>query len=172
MQVIILLAGIFAWVVTVLPALAGAKVMPQELVELARKNGCDQVEDFYDVPGMINAPYVYGYLPGPKDKSAVFWCQTVEKGERQFFLILVFKEETTHELARCPRKIRWDNPPRGLDLYKNPGESLGEFVFFDAPHKRGPQNVRMTHNAIRSEIPGVSEVLYCYQGRWLIRYRH
>jgi hypothetical protein len=170
--VIMLLAVTFVWLAAALPVPAGPNIIPRELVEFAEKNGCAQVEDFFDTPGMINPPFVYGYLPGAKDKSAVFWCQTVEKGERQLYLVLMFKEETTHEMARCPRRIRWENPPRGLDLYNNPRESLGEFVFLDASTKRGPGNVRMTHNAIRSEIDGVSEVLYCYQGRWLVRYRH
>jgi hypothetical protein len=166
----ILAFWILAGLLNAAPAQGGSvKIMPRELVEFAEKNGCGQVEDFFDVWGMINPPYVYGYVPGAKDKSAVFWCQILEKGERRFVLMLMVEKEAPLELTQCPRQIRWPNRPKGLDLYQNPTESLGEFVYLDAPDQRGPRNVRLTHNAIRSEYDGVGSIFYCYRGRWLVR---
>ena len=153
-------------------AQASTKVMPLELVEFATRSGCAQVDDFFDRVGMVNPPYVYGYLPGPKDKSAVFWCQTTEGGERQYYLMSMSKEHSDHESARCPPRIKWKNPPGGLDIYSNQRESLAEFVFLDNPRERAPRGARLNQNAIRSEYDGASEILYCYKGRWLIRWRH
>jgi hypothetical protein len=147
----------------------GVNIMPRELVEFGAQKGCGPVEDFFDVEGMINPPYVYGYLPGAKDKSAVFWCQILEKGERRFVLLLMVKAESVHGSKQCPRQIRWHNRPKGLDLYKNPRESLAEFVYLDAPDQKGPRDVRLTDNAIRSVYDGVGSVFYCYKGRWLVR---
>ena len=144
-------------------------IMPRQLVELGQKHGCQQVNDFFAVDGMINPPYVYGYLPGPKEKSAAFWCQVDEKGERRFLLMIMAKEEPPQELARCPRQIPSLNRPKGLDLYRNPSESLEKFVYVDAPTRTGPKNVKLTHNAIRSEYDGVGSIFYCYGGRWLVR---
>jgi len=48
-------------------------VIPRELVEHAREIGCAQIEDYYDISGMIGPPYVYGYIPGRLEDSAAFW---------------------------------------------------------------------------------------------------
>src|SRR5438093_12760077 len=64
-------------------------VMPRELVEHAREVGCAQVDDFFDIDGMIGAPYVYGYIPGREEKSAAFWCQKTKGDKRQFFLAVM-----------------------------------------------------------------------------------
>ena len=121
---------------------------------------------------MINPPYVYGYLPGAKDKSAALWCQVLEGDQKRYFLLVMLKADNTHESAQCPARIRWNNPPGGLDVYSNPRESLGDFVFLDQPNQKGPRNANLTHNAIRSEYDGAAEILYCYKGKWLIRWRH
>jgi hypothetical protein len=55
-------------------------LLPEELLNVAREKGFDQINDFYkDRPGMLNPPYAYGYLPGLKENSAVFWCEKKEK---------------------------------------------------------------------------------------------
>lgn len=147
------------------------KIMPRDLVEFAEKNGCRQVADFYDRPGMVNPPYVYGYLPGAPEKSAAFWCEQARAGERKFFLLIWLRDATT-ELGGCAPKIEWKNPPRGLDIYRNQRESLGDFVFLAEPHGKGSGKIRLTHNAIRSSYDGVEETFYCHEGKWLVRQRH
>jgi hypothetical protein len=74
-------------------AYAGVNVMPSELVEFAQKNDCSQVDEFFDSArvGMVNPPYVYGYLPGRKDDSAAFWCQKKDANERRFFLLIMHR---------------------------------------------------------------------------------
>src|SRR2546427_6711086 len=54
-------------------------IMTQELTEFAAKNNCTQLSDFFDRrPGPVNPPYVYGYLPGDEESSAVFWCKNTK----------------------------------------------------------------------------------------------
>jgi hypothetical protein len=147
-------------------------VMPRELVEHAREIGCTQIEDFFDVDGMTGPPYVYGYLPGRPEDSVAFWCQKRKDGERQFFLAVKAKQGSLEGPLACPRMIAWHNHPRGLDIYRDPNESLEEFTYLDSPKVKGPRGGRVLHNAIRSSVPGLSTTFYCHEGRWLVRLRH
>jgi hypothetical protein len=147
-------------------------VMPRELVEHANKLGCSQIDDFFDVNGMIGPPYTYGYIPGRPEDSAVFWCEKHMSNEHQYFLaVMVHPSKSTGPLT-CPSLIKWHNRPGGLDIYRDPLESLAEFVYLDAPEKRGPNGRTVMHHAIRSSKPGQSTTFYCHEGRWLIRSRH
>jgi len=147
-------------------------VMPRELVQEAREIGCRQVEDFFDVNGMIGPPYVYGYLPGKPGDSAAFWCERTKDGDRQFLLAIRVGPGRTEGALACPRLILWNNRPGGLDIYRNPNESLNEFTYLDPPYMKGPRDQRVLHNAIRSSVPGQSTTFYCHEGRWLVRSRH
>ena len=44
--------------------------MPEELSAYAVSKGCEEVRDFFTRPGVVNPPYVYGYLEG-KEKAAL-----------------------------------------------------------------------------------------------------
>jgi len=147
-------------------------VMPRELVEHAREIGCAQIEDFFDVNEMIGPPYVYGYLPGPPEDSAAFWCEKRKGGERQFFLAIKAKQGSLVGSLACPRLIAWHNPPHGLDIYRDLNESLEEFTYLDSPKVKGPRDGRVLHNVIRSSVPGQSTTFYCHEGRWLVGSRH
>src|SRR2546422_11095056 len=68
-------------------------IMPQELIEFAEKNNCTQLSDFFDRrPGPVNPPYVYGYLPGDEENSAVFWCKNTEPSKHLFSLVFVVRD--------------------------------------------------------------------------------
>ena len=152
-------------------ASAETLLMPRELVEFARQNRCEQIDDFFDRTATVDPPYAYGYLPGPAMSSAVMWCQTRENGKRQFFLLVMLKNETqqAYEGSKCPRRVEWlEGYPGGLRIY--PGaEFLEKFVHLRQPQKPGPKDVRMNGNAIWSEYGGTGSVLYCYQGQWLVK---
>src|SRR2546428_12688344 len=61
------------------PAVSEPSVtMPEELSAYAMSKGCEEVRDFFKRPGMINPPYVYGYLEGRREGSAVLWCERRE----------------------------------------------------------------------------------------------
>src|SRR5882762_4448186 len=126
-------------------AYAEMNVMPAELVAFADKNGCSQVDDFFDSTrvGMVNPPYVYGYLPGRKGDSAAFWCQRKNGNDRRFFLMIMHRQmpeqlpgdlrDVSHELARCPNKVETVNYPGGLEIYSNPQTTLDGFVYVGDP---------------------------------------
>lgn len=147
-------------------------IMPEELIAYAAKNGCEQVSDFFkNRPGMVNPPYAYGYLPGLEEESAALWCQAGQGDSRKFYLLIMMKKPHP-ELARCPAKIEWQNYPGGLSIYKDRRTTLEEFVFLGDPKRKGPRNVRLSHNGILSGDDGLNELFYCYKGAWLVRQRH
>ncbi len=151
-------------------AQAQALLIPEELHEFAKENGCSQIEDFYERPGMVGPPYVYGYLPGRQKESAVLWCQRRDKDVRKFFLLFMF-ENTQHELAKCPNKIEWKNSyPSGLSVYKNHETDLEGFFYHANPQRKGPEE-KMTNNAILSGDSAGNILFYCHKGEWLVLMR-
>ncbi len=146
------------------------KLLPADLLNIARNYQCDQIDDFYDRPGMVNPPYTYGYLTGLDEDSAVFWCEKKENNKRLYYLIIYSRSEKKG-LQNCPSKIIWRNYPGGLSIYKDITMTLNDFVYIATPRNRVPQNKKMTHNAILSEYDGKEELFYCYDGEWLVRQR-
>jgi hypothetical protein len=119
---------------------------------------------------MINPPYVYGYLTGPPEQSAVFWCQTTVNGKRMYYLIIQSSmEKGGHH--NCPNKIAWKNYPGGLSIYNDFDTTLDDFICITDYRKKAKTNKKMTHNAILSEYDGKEELFYCHEGEWLIRQR-
>jgi hypothetical protein len=112
--------------------------------------------------------YAYGYLSGEKRDSAVFWCQKAIGDQREFYLIAMIRDDG-HELAKCPRRIRWRNYPGGLEIFHDPRMALDCFHYMNDPDRKVPRSVKATHNAIRSAAGGVQEIFYCYRGEWLVR---
>jgi hypothetical protein len=145
--------------------------LPKELLEIAKRNGFKEVTGFYNRPGMIKPPYVYGYLPCDEENSAVFWCEKKEKGERRFYLMIMRKDNKCGQL-RCPDRIQWHNYPGGLSIYKNMDTTLEHFYYINDPKRKPPKTERLQHNAILSEYDGVEELFYCYKGEWVVRIRH
>jgi hypothetical protein len=145
-------------------------MMPRELVEHARQLGCFQVEDFFDVKGMIGPPYVYGYATGRPEDGAAFWCEKRISDERRFFLVVLVKPVSGKTIT-CPNLVPWHNYPGGLRVYSGPNESLGDYSYVDAPGQKGPRD-GVTGQALESSVPGQSTIFYCHGGRWLFRSRH
>src|SRR2546428_6953928 len=77
------------------PAVSEPSVtMPEELSAYAMSKGCEEVRDFFKRPGMINPPYVYGYLEGRREGSAVLWCERREGESRRVRLIVMSPRQT------------------------------------------------------------------------------
>ena len=142
-------------------------IMPQELISFAEENGCSQISEFYERDGMVNPPFVYGYLPARDDLSAAFWCKKLEKSEHPYIL-LFFIKDAAGALMKCPTRIEWKNYPGGLSVFRQK-ITLEGFVYINNPKRKAPRKLRMTQNAILSEYDGVSELFYCHQGEWLVR---
>lgn len=147
-------------------------LLPEDLLKIAHEKGFDQIKDFYkNRPGMLNPPYAYGYFPGPKENSAVFWCENKKNTQRRFFLVIVSKDEIKKSLY-CDNIIEWQNYPGGLTIFQNTNISLEGFVYLDDPKRNVPENKHLTNNAILSEYDGVEVIFYCLNGEWLVRVRH
>jgi hypothetical protein len=146
---------------------AATLVMPQELVEFAHTKGCIPIDNFYDRPGMLNPPYVYGWLSGDPEDSAAFWCQKAEKSEKPYELVL--KVTDPKKMAGCPAIIEYWNYPRGLSVEVHRTLSLANFRYVNEPKRAGPAIVVTRANVIVNSYDGVGDDFYCYQAQWLMR---
>lgn len=146
------------------------KLLPSDLLEIARNYQCDQIDDFYERPGMINPPYVYGYLEGQVDDSVIFWCEKKENNKRIYFLIIHSTSENKG-LQKCQSKITWRNYPGGLSIYQDKNMTLDDFIYLKDTQKKAPKKIKMKHNSIRSYYDGLEELFYCHDGEWLVRQR-
>ncbi|UCE67637.1 MAG: hypothetical protein JSU85_06415 [Candidatus Zixiibacteriota bacterium] len=68
-------------------------IMPKELVEIAEINGYEQVDDFYNLPGMLEPCYIYGYKEGDQENSAVFWVKK-KGGESEVYTCSLCQENS------------------------------------------------------------------------------
>jgi len=57
------------------------------------------IDNFFDRPGMVNAPFVYGWIPGDQE-SAVFWCRIPATNTRKPYR-LMFKPADPKLLSGC-----------------------------------------------------------------------
>jgi hypothetical protein len=146
---------------------AATLVMPQDLVEFAHTKGCIPIDNFYDRPGMVNPPYVYGWLSGNPEESAVFWCQKAEKSEKPYKL--VFKVREPKRMEGCPAIIEWWNPPGGLSVEVRSHLSLSDFRYVNEPKRAGPASTVLRARVIVDYYDGLMAIFYCYQGEWLVR---
>ncbi len=139
-------------------------VMPRELVDFAHANGCTPIDDFFELPGMVNPPFVYGWLPGDPADSAAFWCKKTEKSDKPYKLI--FKVRDPKQMAGCPTTIDWWNPPHGLSIETRKNLALSDLTLVTEPKKSGPKSVVANAKVLVNEYDGVGNVFYCYQGQW------
>jgi hypothetical protein len=160
-------------ILTCPPVFAGNEsnpVMPEELIEEAGRHNCEPFDDYYkDRPGRVEPPFAYGYLPGKREDSAVFWCR--DKSTRKTVLMVYIRDKNKTKFG-CPPRIEWINPPSGLLIYMNPRDDLSNYHYWDNLLKYGPRGVHPRSNSILSTYGGTSTIFYCYKGKWLIRQLH
>jgi len=117
------------------PASWPNNVMPKSLVDVARANGCNPIDDFFDRdPNIMNPPYVLGWIP-EAPYSAVFWCKKIGKSDRPYKLIFAVGE--TLELKLCRRKATGGVPSchrvlesAGRSKNQNTTQSCIEFFLY------------------------------------------
>lgn len=148
-------------------ALADTLVMPRELVDAAHANRCDPINNFYNRPGMVNPPYVYGWLSGESEESAVFWCRSMGKSDKPYKLVI--KVRNSKLLAGCPAAIEWWNFPGGLSIETPTELSLNAFHYVATPKRNGPRETIHQAKVIVSYYDGLTDVFYCHKGRWLFK---
>jgi len=145
------------------PLSAQTTQLPSDLAAIATSIGCGPVPGFFDRPGRIDPPYIYGYRPGDRENSAAFWCYRQQDQTH----LLVFVRE-----GRAVARIPWSSLPGGLTLADEARLDLSQFRYVDDPQARGPSNVTTDYRPLVSECDGVSYTFYEYRGRWLVWFRH
>lgn len=139
--------------------------LPQELRSLAAELGCGPVPGFYDRPGMVDPPYLYGYLPGEKEESAVFWCYR-EHEEKPYRLVFVESLGQGRE-GHVASTAAWRNYPGGLALYEEQKVPLSKFRFLDKPQEYGPEGKTTQYAPVQEYYDGTTTLFYQEGGRWL-----
>jgi hypothetical protein len=139
---------------------AQSGTLPQELRGVARQHGCDEVKDFYDRPGLLHPPFVFGIDPAEEHDSAAFWCQGA--GSRTFTLVLMRADGRQTPLP-------WSNFPGGLSLTSPQDFDLSRFSLVQHPDSVGPRVMLRGVRAIRSYYDGLTELFVEYCGRWWVR---
>jgi len=177
MRRIVLALGLGLLLANCTEARAQNLVMPRELVNYASTNGCRQVDDFFEERvEMVDPPYVYGYFPGDKNDSAVFWCQTDEGGRRKFWLLIMQKTDR-REPGGCPEKFEVKGTyPGGLTLSRDGLRrdglvvtTLDDFHYLSDPRRKPPKGVRIKGNVIVRAYGGIKTLFYCYRGSWVFQ---
>jgi hypothetical protein len=154
-------------------------VMPRELVDFAHANGCAPIDDFFERPGMVKPPYVYGWLAGDKQNSAVFWCKKKDNGAKSYNLMFISRTSPdlpsladSKQMGGCPAIIEWHNPPRGLSIEIRPRLPLSAFRYIAMPNRTAPRLVVANAKVLVNDYDGVENVFYCHKGQWLVESRH
>jgi len=155
------------------------KLMPEDLISHAKENGCQQVHDFYNNrSGMINPPYVYGYLA---EGSAVYWCQDIDgvhgegekdKDKTQPTYSLIIRLGYPNIDIGCPTRIRSKNYPMGLSILDGDPNLINVkefFYYLDDPNRPLPEDFTIEEGAVIIENSyEVGEYYYCHKGSWII----
>jgi hypothetical protein len=145
-----------------------AQALPRDLQVEATRHHCAQVQDFFDRPGMVLPPYLYGVFPGDAENSAAFWCQRGEGARRQF--ILVFVTVSDHLPIECPDTLVWKGGfPRGLSLADRAHVPLTEFRTLSGVRLSAPPNATTDYAPLRDYYDGLERLFYCYRGEWVQR---
>jgi hypothetical protein len=159
------LTGLFGLAMTTGMAPAHGQTLPAPLMEAATEKGCTELSDFFKRPGLVEPPYVIGYLPGDRESSAAFWC-TRPKAEEKYLLVIVGQKN------KCPAAISWKNYPGGLSVIRGGKMKLSDFFYRDNVREIGPPDSHTKGPILRSEYDGTGAHFYCHEGRWLVQQFH
>ncbi len=161
-----------------IPVSADTLVMPRQLVDLALANHCTQIDGFFERPGMLKPPYVYGMLPGGTENGVVFWCKKKEeKSESPYKLMFAVRGPndlnvdlaTPKQLGGCPAVVEWWNGPSGLSIETRRNLRLRDFRYVNRPRQFGPAVVVASARVIVDDnSDGLVSIFLCYSGQWLV----
>ena len=158
-------AGLICLAMTAGKVAAEGHTLPELLRMAAAEKGCAEIDKFFDRPGLVDPPFVLGYLPGDRESSAAFWCAR-PIGQEKYLLVIVGKSN------KCPSEISWQNYPGGLSVIRDTKMALSSFFYRDNVREKGPAAAYTRGPVLRSEYDGTGEYFYCYEGRWLVRQSH
>jgi hypothetical protein len=143
-------------------------IMPMDLVEIAERNGYTQVEDFYELPGMVEPCYLYGYKEGHKENSAVFWVRKKGESKRKVYLFLVSRE-FGYKPFNVDEILPGGKYGSGLSFFQDTTMTLDEFHLLGDYTVKGPKDVHVSGKGIRQYYDGMLELLYKYNNQWYIK---
>ena len=148
-------------------------LIPSDLHAVAESQGCSQIIEFYDRPGRIGAPYVYGVADKPEEWSAAFWCR--RSAGTLSVLIFTRMGRTGMEYVG---EIVTINFPGGLTVVESaeslPREDLlsMESEGLMVPQGTLPRDAALEGRGVRSEYDGVSETFVYLDGVWHVYQQH
>ena len=167
-----------AWALAIslllLPSAAAGEnlVVPRDVYEFIKSEGCEQVSDFFD--DRVSAeypPYAVRVLPWGKREIAV-WC-TKDTGkphsEREYSLLLRF-DDPTNPLAQCQKRIDGIKFIGGL-TFKAIDEPA-DWYYFVRSTKKVTGKGRLSTTAIQSVYDGTGHYYVCVNGQWASRFLH
>lgn len=151
-------------------ALGMDSTVPKKLTEAARKNQCEQIDNFHDLVDVAGASFVYGVVQkeGVADtKSAAFWCRDVKN--RDVFLLRLFVDASIRSLNQCPLlidKVTSEIGTLGMgELRVEYGNwELDKFTSLN-DKKKGSGLYK--GQAIISEADAYEVVYICYKKKWM-----
>jgi hypothetical protein len=133
---------------------------------MAPLSGCTMIADFFERPGMVGPPFVYGVLEGEPEDSAAFWCKKSTPSDQPF--LLVVKPSESKAWCGCPSTIEWRNFPGGLSVEVRTQINLEHFRHVLNPARPGPAKQIASGRLIVSYYDGRTEAFYCHEGAWLV----
>jgi len=145
-------------------------VMPEELVELAEKNGFSQIEDFFTrIQGQTLPPYIYGYkrnlLP---ENSVAFWAKKNHEEDTTAVFFLIFAQ-TDYSYFKITNVVEWTYPI-GLRLYDDTSAVLDSFLNTTDIKSTGPCGVKLRDFGVDSYYDGNSIIFYQYKRLVYVRF--
>lgn len=147
-------------------------VVPSDVYELIKAEGCEQVSDFFaERPAVENPPYVVRHADGVKREAAT-WCTrdiAKEPHKRSYTLLLRF-DDKEHPLSKCPAKIEGMRFIGGLSFIKV-SEPAEWYVFHDTGKPIASKG-KVESVAVSSIYDGTGDYFICVGNRWARRGLH
>jgi hypothetical protein len=167
-------ARALAVLLCVMPVMTSAEslVVPRDIYEFIKSEGCEQVSDFFsDRTSVEHPPYAVSVLPWGKWELAV-WCtkdMKKEPSERRYSLLLRF-DDPKNPLSKCPKRIDGIRFIGGL-TFATVNEPAEWYYFVGTTKKVGGKELLST-KAIKSIDDGTGDYYVCLGGKWAARRFH
>jgi len=170
-----MMARALAIVLLLVPAVgevAENLVVPRDLYEFIKSEGCEQISDFFnDRVSAEYPPYAVRVLPWGKLDIAVWCTKDMKKlhSDREYSLLVRF-DDATNLLAHCPKRIDGIKFIGGL-TFKTVDEPADWYYFIETRKKVGDKG-RVSTNAVQSIYDGTGHYHICVNGKWASRGFH
>lgn len=147
-------------------------VVPRDLYEFIKSEGCEQISDFFNA--RVSAeypPYAVRVLPEGKREIAVWCTKDIKKphAEREYSLLVRF-DDPKNPLANCPKRIDGIKFIGGL-TFTTVNEPV-DWYYFVGSRKKVADEGHLSPKAIESVYDGTGDYYICVDGQWASRSFH